>query len=351
MSQIAQRILSASTLSFAPVKDVLIPKGESSNVLASPRVRDGINEMHELIRSRHAEQLALIDELEQMSERATTLTDRSDIWMQRRKVLQDIMDSEPLPSFEPQGQIDLTRLDLFKWRDVADAHAIARMPEMVSLLAMSKKIEKYPIGLEVFVIPPILLDDADARKIYDRFIAPHSTCLFNEREHPEMFTTDEHGTFAITGKDDMLSVDDVPASVCVAAILHHVDTMPYAALTYQDRNEYLPPCPRLDALVVPDDVCELKDAAQTIESQIRQGYFSARAAFAASKLSYGSLPDAVCELISRASVMYPLWERMLPSLYSLDDETIRFDKAYEELGIESCLDAIASGVPLEDVIA
>lgn len=256
------------------------------------------------------------------------------------------LDALPFESVPPDP---VAALSFLKYSPAAP-HVIVSSPAKASLLILAGKLAMPREGTDIICISPKLLETPRVAEIYEKRSSSASKALFDEREHSSMFA-DAFDGFYVTGEDPLLVPTEIPITFYVSAVLRHVSPYPHAALTHQDESEYLPPCPRMSALVVPDDAPELKTAANMLDSMMLRGYISPRGTRIAAEYSLSHLHEAVREFIERSHLMYRLWEVLLPPTFSLQSENVDFEQAYIETGMKSALDAIASGVPLEDVIA
>ena len=355
LARIAEQMLSGNALKFKPVLEVYAGEckfEDQDGSIANSMFKQALQDIYECSKRNFTDELAetkvlakalfelpasgSFDEKRNIRRRFDDLTD---IIYQTKLVI----------SREGSGPIAFTQNPFYNAK-ISSYHAITNCSEKLSILILTGLIDICPKqGIEIVCIPPALLDMPDVAEIYNKRVAPSSQCIFDEREYPRLFGEDKDGIY-ILENNDILPVSKIPTSLYTSAMLYHVAPYPYAALTYQDTSEYLPPCPRMSALVTPNDPKELRDTAYMLDSQMRRGYYPQRARRIAASYSVSHLPLAVRELIKRSYFMYPLWECVLDE-EALNNENLNFDKAYDMFGMENFLEAVASGVPLDDVVA
>lgn len=355
LAKIAEQMLSGNAPKFEPVPEIYAGEckfedqdGTTSNIM----FEQALQNIYERSKRNFTAELA---EIEALTKTLRTLPvsgsfDEKRKINRRRDALFDIIyQTKPVISKEGSGPVALMQNPFLGVR-TSSYHAITNCSEKLSILILTGLIDVYPKqGIEIVCIPPTLLDMSDIAEIYDKRVVPSSQCIFDEREYPRLFGEDKDGIY-ILEDNDILPASKIPTSLYTSTIFYHVTPYPYAALTYQDSSEYLPPCPRMSALITPNDSKELRDTAYMLDSQMRRGYYQQRARRIAASYSVSHLPLAVQELIKRSYLMYPLWECALDE-EALNDESLDFNKAYDMFGMENFLEAVVSGVPLDDVVA
>lgn len=147
---------------------------------------------------------------------------------------------------------------------------------------------------------------------------------------------------------------DLSAGLVSAALDCHMPVFEYEKRRYNTAaNEYEREL-YASLLITPADSDGMKETARKIaQGQAKHDEWEK---IAGAHLALDTLPAAVAEMCRRAELMMRIWEYALAS-FNKDIRSLRgisLDEIavlYKQLGIDTYLEALAAGVPIEDLFA
>ena len=262
-------------------------------------------------------------------------------------------------SFLPRRprMLSLTRSDIS-----TSAHAICDSSSVLALAVILRLpgTEELPRVGQVACIPPAAFGNPRVASLYAKYVESHSTCLFDQRKHPGM-------SLAEAGLGGVRIGKTLPDELYLPFYQELLrSSMP--SLSHLNKNKLLAPASmvvfswtlkhRTSAFLAPGDRHGFRQAVKRMfEDTSLQGteaFYARGLDVCARDVDEGELPSLVAELVARDMVLSPIWQHVLPlcgkSMRDIGHEQ-DVEGLWEEHGIRSYLEALASGVPMEDLLA
>lgn len=237
-------------------------------------------------------------------------------------------------------------------------HAICDNEAVLSLAMSLKLASKASKDRNIICIPASLLEDEKIAKVYRERIAPKSECIFDQRQHPE---------FRVSGQGMMTKIalegglpESLPVELYRCLALRCTPSVIDVLEAMRNRKRYdgavdVDMSFELENLLVPSDTEQFKETLKRCridtEDVASRLFRQVGGEVCANALDLEQMPEFIQEIAARDRVLSPIWSHVM----SLDNTELDGDsnraRLYDEYGIEGYLDAIASGVPLEDLFA
>ena len=273
-----------------------------------------------------------------------------------RKDLLNTMDRKIFAScFPHQGLLMLKKPSDMKGLSTR-YHAIAFGNDMISW-AISAGFAPGMPSSPIICIPPTALDDADVLALYEKKIAPKSECLFDERQHADLpaydFSPMGRGR-GICPTGTQLASLLLTKQACQCISMHAIGSISRRRRDSGASRGELGPGEDFARLALPSDLPCFKELLRQLSYEDDDEElisFVEHGGDFAENIDAASTPGFMQELVARDKVLDPLWKHVLGLDGKKHEDVDDWERAFEHYGIMEYLDALADGVPMEDLLA